>query len=131
MAEADDDDITPPARLPWSAPTVTTFPQALPGEARLAGEGGTIADSQRHYDLNLDGPPPLTAKEWLEAAAKRMKARPDRPTLITQAARQLESEMHEAFLRRQCDEEWVWAAIKNKLRTWDLWPRRRPPRRPR
>jgi hypothetical protein len=129
MAEADDDNITPPARLPWSTPVVTHTPQAWSVEAHLQGGRGSglRVDAERHHDLNLDRPPPLAAEKWLDAAAKRMNARPDRPDQITQAARQLESEMHEAFIRRQCDEQWGWGDIKNKLLRWGLWRRRRSP----
>jgi len=100
-------------------------------EAAFQGESGLRADAMRAATVPLDGAPPLTGDVWLKAAAERLRARPDCPYQVTQAARHLEPEMHEAFLRRQCDEEWVWAAIKNKLRDWELWPRRRPPRRPR
>jgi hypothetical protein len=113
-----------PAVAVWSTPTLTEIPLT---KAPLAGTGVLSVHAERQYVLNLDGPPPLPAKEWLEAAAKRMKARPDCPDQITQAAQQLEPEMHEAFIRRQCDDEWVWGAIKNKLLTWGLWPRRRSP----
>jgi hypothetical protein len=58
-----------------------------------------------------------------------MKAGPDCPEKITDAARRLEKEMAEAFSRRQCDQSWVWGVIKTNLLTWGLWPRTRPIKR--
>jgi hypothetical protein len=129
MATADADTTIPPARLPWSTPTVTTFPQALSVEARFAGAGGMIADVERHHDLNLDGPPPLSGQAWLEGALDRLKAAPDCPQRVTDAARRLEKEMAEAFLRRQCDDKRTAKSIENNLITWGWWPRTRPRKR--
>jgi hypothetical protein len=96
--------------------------------ANFSGEVGGRADAGRTVPVLIDGPPPPAAA-WLEDAANRMKAASDCPKHITDAARRLEKEMAEAFLRRQCDEAMVWGAIKNSLLTLGLWPRTRPPKR--
>jgi hypothetical protein len=70
-------------------------PTAWSATTHFRSESGVRADANRGRFISLDGPPPPTGKEWLESAAKRMKARPDHPDQITQAAQQLESEMHE------------------------------------
>jgi hypothetical protein len=127
MAEADDKVITP-ALLPWSTPTITWDPITQFAEARFAGAGGLRTDPHRHVLVDIDGPPPPSGETWLASAAKEMKKRPDHPDQITQAAKQFEPEMHEAFMRRQCDEQWGWDSIKHKLLKLGLWPRRRSPK---
>jgi hypothetical protein len=123
VAEADDDNITPPARLPWTTPHVGEIHFI---EARFAGAGGLSANLNRHHNLNLDGPPPLSAQAWLEDALDRLKAAPDCPQKVTDAARRLAPEMAEAFLRRQCDRKWTAKFIENNLITWGWWQRTRP-----
>jgi hypothetical protein len=88
------------------------------------------ADARRSHSVDLDVVVP-SGEEWLRVAAERLRASSDCPYQVTEAAQQLESAMHEAFIRRQCDERWGSGGIKNKLRDWGLWPRRRRPHRPR
>src|SRR5262249_19921892 len=97
-----------------------------PLEARFQGASGLSVDAHRRVTINIDGPPPSSARDWLFEAVDQLKAAPDCPTQVTEAAQRLEAEMRGAFLRRQCDEAWGWGAIKNNLITWDLWPRKRP-----
>jgi hypothetical protein len=113
-------------RAPWSAPVLSEVHLAA---ATFAGEVGGRADAGRSVPVLIDGPPPPPAAAWLKDAADRMKATPDCPKRVTDAARRLEKEMAEAFMRRQCDEAMVWGAIKNNLFTWGLWPRTRPLKR--
>jgi hypothetical protein len=119
---ADDENNTPPARAVWGTPVLSEVHSV---EARFAGEGGLSGDVHRHRDLNLDGPAPLSGQAWLKDALDRLKAHPDCPQRVTDAARRLESEMAEAFLRRQCDEKWIAKSIENNLITWGWWPRTR------
>jgi hypothetical protein len=126
VVEATDKFTTTPTRLPWSTPTVTVVPQAQSAEATFVGAGDLHVDAQRHHDLNLDGPPPLSGQSWLKDAVERLKSAPDCPQRVTDAGRRLEPEMAEAFLRRQCDEAWIAQSIENNLIAWGWWPRTRP-----
>src|SRR5262245_33142007 len=105
-------------------------PVAWGAEARFEPNPGMIADADQTATVKISGTPP-SGEKWLKAEAERMKASPDCPYQITQAAQQLKSSMREAFLRRQCAEEWSAGGIKNKLPEWNLWPPRRRPRHPR
>lgn len=125
MAEADDNAITTPPRLTWSTPTITEVHFV---EVVLQGESDIHVDAQRHRDLNLDGPPPLSAPKFLELALAQLKDAPDCPQKVTDAARRLAPEMLEAFLRRQVDAAWDWRSIKNALLNWGYWPRVRSPK---
>jgi hypothetical protein len=111
---------------PWSAPVLTEIHLAA---ATFAGEVGGRGDAGRSVPVLIDGPPPPSAQDWLESAVDRLKSTPDCPQRVTDAARRLEKEMAEAFLRRQCDEAMVSGAIKNSLVTKGLWPRTRPLKR--
>jgi hypothetical protein len=92
----------------------------------MAGTGGFSVAAEGHYDLNLDGPPPLSGQAWLKGAVDRLKGAPDCPRMVSAAARRIAPEMAEAFRRRQCDEKWVAKAIENNLITWGWWQRTRP-----
>jgi len=115
-----------PALRPWSAPVLSEqhFSRTV-----LVGKVGGRVDSGRSVPLLIDGPPPPSAQDWLENAVDRLKATPDCPQRVTDAAQRLEKEMAEAFRRRQCDAVWDWRSIKNSLITLDWWPRTRPLKR--
>jgi hypothetical protein len=144
VAEADEKVIAPPSAAqrqqeqPYAEPEERRppyfgerEPTAWSATTHFRGESSFPADANRSHLLLLDGPPPLTGEEWLRIAVERMKARPDCPYEITQAAQRFEAEMYEAFLRRQCTEAWAWGSIKNHVLKQKLWPRRRRPRRAR
>lgn len=126
----------PPREQPYAASKDTRRPpyfgECEPTVLRAAihfeGDSDLRAGANLARTILLDGPPPPTGVEWLKPRAKQIMARPDRPDQVTQAAKQFESEMHEAFIRRQCDEQWGWDSIKHKLLNLGLWPRRRPPK---
>jgi hypothetical protein len=90
----------------------------------LGGSRFTLK-GERHRTINIDCPVPK-GLEWLEKALDRMKAAPDCPKTITEAAHHLEREMDEAFRRRQVDVQWRWGHIKNTILTLGLWKRTRP-----
>jgi hypothetical protein len=79
--------------------------------------------------VDIDGPAPLVARDWLREHATRLASAPDSPERVTDAARLLEQEMAEAFLRRQVAEAWVWGTIKNFLIDEGFWPRTRRPKK--
>jgi hypothetical protein len=83
------------------------------------------ASADRYRTINIDSPIP-SGLEWLEKVLDRMKAAPDCPKEITEAAHRLEREMEEAFRRRQVDAKWGWGHIKNKMIDLELWQRTRP-----
>jgi hypothetical protein len=116
--------------LPVWRPTTSraTLTVAHGGEAMLEGTGGFPVDAERHHDLNLDGPPPPAARVWLREAATRLASATDCPVRVTDAARLLEKEMREAFLRRWVDEAWSAMSIKNFLIHEKFWPRTRRPK---
>jgi hypothetical protein len=112
-------------------------PEKLPPEqvgevrqagARFGGAGNLQADPQRFHDVNLDGPPPPAARDWLREAAHRLVAAQPSPERVTDAGRVLEKQMAEAFLRREVDAAWDALSIKNFLTKENFWPSRR--RRP-
>jgi hypothetical protein len=103
-------------------------PEVHYAEARFAGAGKLQADPHRIVAVDLDGPPPAEARNWLKEAAERLIAT-DNPERVTDAARLLEKEMHEAFLRRWVDEAWGAMGIKNFLTRENFWPRTRRPKR--
>ena len=79
-------------------------------------------------NVDIDAPIPK-ALDWFKARGERLRDSPDSsPPTITDAARQIEAEMDEAFRRRQCDDRWTWGYIKTQLLTLGYWPRTRPPR---
>jgi hypothetical protein len=123
MAEADDKVITP-TLLAWHEPKVW---QEHSAAATFAGAGELQADPSRAVTILIDGPSPPSADEWLQDAAERLKNAADRPVQITDAARRLADDMHEAFLRRQVVRELGAGHIKNLLLDWGYWPRTRPP----
>ncbi len=96
-------------------------------EAKLEGKSDLAADPHRHAMMDIDAPV-LPAKTWFAAAAARLKASPDCPPRITDAARRLETEMEEAAKRRQCDAAWTRGAIINALRDCGYWLRRYAPK---
>jgi hypothetical protein len=105
--------------------------------AALAGRGGGIGkdehgvggtDLDQYRPMKISGEP-LPAMAWLEKAVARLKASPDCPERVTDAARRLENEMDGAFGRRECDAAWKWGSIKNTLTLLGYWPRMRPSRR--
>jgi hypothetical protein len=113
-----------------SAPTAQPAGGKIWGASAIfSGEVGGRADAGRSVQVLIDDPPPPSAQDWLESAVDRLKSTPDCPQRVTDAARRLEKEMAEAFLRRQCDEAMVSGAIKNSLITKGLWPRTRPLKR--
>jgi hypothetical protein len=97
--------------------------KAHSAEARLEGGGGLQSDTDQYATVKLSGPPPPSGKEWLANAAARLAA--DGPERVTDAARQLEKEMAEVFLRRRVDETFTWASIKNFLTRRKFWPSRK------
>jgi hypothetical protein len=125
MAEANEKSNTPAPAPNVAAPA--EGPTTRLGTAVIQVGSSLHAKTRFFHNVDLDAPVP-SAEEFLKDRVRRMEPRPDE---ITQAAQQLEPEMHQASMRRQCAEEWVWGTIKNKLLKWGLWPRRRPPRRPR
>jgi hypothetical protein len=100
-------------------------PAIHPAEAKLSGES-ELRTGEDHYRLMLMkiSGPPLPAMKWLEAAVARLKAVPDCPRRVTDAAHRIEAEMAAAFQRRDCDAAWTWGAIKNAMITLGWWPRR-------
>jgi hypothetical protein len=102
-------------------------PKVHSGEAPVRSETSVITDADRYTKVNIDSPLPSPLK-WLENALARLKATPDCPQEITEAARRLESEMAEAFRRRQVDATWGRGHIKNMLTTLGLWKRTRTPK---
>jgi hypothetical protein len=94
----------------------------------LQGKANLCVNAERHYDLNLDGPPPPSAQKWLEDEVVKLKAAPDCPQQLAAAADRLEPKMAEDFLRRRVAASWTVGSIRNALRDWGLWPRARPPK---
>ena len=99
-------------------------PKVHSGEVKIRSQSGVPASADRYRTVNIDCPLP-SAQKWLETALDRLKAAPDCPQEITEAARRLEHEMAEAFRRRQVDAAWGWGHIKNTLTTFELWKRTR------
>jgi hypothetical protein len=100
-------------------------PEVHYAEVRVQAESRLTARAERERTINIDCPVP-TGLEWLENALDRMKATPDYPKTITQAAHRLEHEMDEAFRRRQVDDKWSWGYIKNTMLTLGFWERTLP-----
>src|SRR5262249_47015653 len=126
--KADPASITPSA-LPGSTPELKE--EIHFAEARFEGKGDLHTDPHRHVDIDIDGPPPPTGSDWLSEAANRLASRAyDSPAHVTDAARLLAKEMHEAFLRRWVNEMWIWQSIKNFLTRKKFWPSSRKPRAP-
>lgn len=97
-------------------------------EAHFAGAGEQQADLHRFITVDLDDQPPPTGRDWLEEAAARLASPTTGPERVTDAARLLEKEMHEAFLRRRVDEAWGAGGIKNFLTEKKFWPSKRRPK---
>jgi hypothetical protein len=97
-------------------------------ETHLKGDSGLETDPHRHVAVDLDSPPPPPARVWLREAAARLADAKPAPENVTDAARLLEQEMYEAFLRRRLDERWGWGHIKNVLIDENFWPRTRRPK---
>jgi len=101
-------------------------PKVHAAEGRAAGTGGAQAEADPGYIWRRSDPPPLSGQDWLKGAVERLKGAPDCPQKVSAAARRIEPEMAEAFLRRQCEERWIAKSIENNLITWGWWPRTRP-----
>ena len=84
-----------------------------------------MVEAERYRMINIDCKLP-SALEWLEKGVDRLKAAPDCPKRITEAAHRLEYEMDEAFRRHQVEARWAWDSIKNKMNELELWKRTRP-----
>ena len=78
--------------------------------------------------LIISDPPPPSGLAWFHDAVERLKRGPNPPKNITEASHRLFDEMHNAFLRRQCDTEWARGHIKNLLLELGYWKRTRPPK---
>jgi hypothetical protein len=102
-------------------------PKVHSGEVKTRSESSVSTNAGRYRTVNIDCPLP-SAQDWLEEALDRLKAAPDCPREITEAARRLEREMAEAFRRRQVDAAWSRGHIKNTLTMLGLWKRTRPPK---
>jgi hypothetical protein len=102
-------------------------PEVHSAEVKIWGTSRVvnIISPDRYRTINIDSPVP-SALEWFMKTLDRLKAAPDCPKTITEAAHRLEHEMDEAFRRRQVDARWVWGYIKNKMRDLDLWERSQP-----
>jgi hypothetical protein len=95
------------------------------GEVTVQSTSHVIGSAHGKRMINIDDPVPL-AREWFPQAVDRLKAAPDRPITITEAAHRLEREMDEAFRRHQVDARWGWGYIKNEMIALELWERKRP-----
>src|SRR5262245_9835084 len=118
MAEATDVSSTPLVSLRWNTGVLCArYPYQIAVTAKLSvahhgaavftGKSGLATDADQYRPMKISGEP-LPAQAWLEAAVKRLKAAPDCPANITDAARRLEHEMADAFRRRQIDAAWSW-----------------------
>jgi hypothetical protein len=115
-------------RLRWRTPTITPVSTTLDAAAKLKGESDFGGKADLTHVLVISDPPPPSGSAWLQEAVERLKRGPNPPNNITEASRRLFDEMHNAFLRRQCDTEWVQGHIKNLLLEWGHWRRTRPPK---
>ena len=122
MAEADDNVITTTAISSWATPKIyETHRTTHFATARFEGTGDSSADAGRYHNVSLDGPQPPSAEDWLKKEATRLAA-PGAPEKTLHAARLLESQMREAFLRRWVDSVWSIGGVRNFLTRGKIWP---------
>jgi hypothetical protein len=86
---------------------------------RIAGQRIPFDDAPRA---------PLGPKEWLADAVKQLRAEPNYPKRIGDAARILQSRMRTALRVGECTTAWKARHVENQLRLLELWPQRLPAR---
>jgi hypothetical protein len=122
----------PPPRVGWTMEIASLL------QSRIIEPGTLLKDRRSIYDLRFYSasvatlesgkvavtPKPLPAKKWIEAAANRLKASPDCPKGITEAACRLHDEMKAAHKQSECKKVLVPRSIENVLRAGFFAPAR-------